>query len=78
MRIQPNPVPIGLFENDNLDDLLFALCNHYAPSVIPFLRQKTDIENPDFIAVRIVSRGAVGRYILEKYAISGGQCGGAL
>ena len=78
MRIQPDPVPEGLFGNENLDDLLLALCNHYAPSVIPFVQQQTDIEEPNFIAVRIVSGGAVGRYVLETYAISDRQCGGTL
>ena len=78
MRTQPDPVPEGLFGGDNLDDLLLALCNHYAPSVIPFVLQQTDIEQPDFIAVRIVSGGAVGRYVLEAYAIADGRCGAAL
>lgn len=78
MRIQPDPVPEGLFGGDNLDDLLLALCNHYAPSVIPFVLQQTDIEQPDFIAVRIVSGGAVGRYVLEAYAIADVRCGAAL
>ncbi|MDT0684169.1 hypothetical protein RM543_15900 [Roseicyclus sp. F158] len=78
MRIQPDPVPNGLFGNENLDDLLLALCNHYAPSVIPFVQQQTDIEEPNLVAVRIVSGGEVGRYVLETFAISDGQCGGTL
>ncbi len=78
MRIQPDPMPDGLFGDKNLDDLLLALCNHYAPYVIPFVQQQTDIEEPEFIAVRIVSGGAVGRYVLGTYAISDGQCGGTL
>lgn len=78
MRIQPDPIPEGLFGGNDLDDLLLALCNHYAPSIIPFVQQQTDIEEPNFIAVRIVSGGAFGRYVLETYAISDGQCGGAL
>ena len=78
MRIQPDPVPNGLFGNENLDDLLLALCNHYAPSVIPFVQQKTDIEEPNFIAVRLVSGGALGRYVLETFAISDGRCEGVL
>lgn len=78
IRIQPDPVPDGLFGNERIDELLLAICNHYAPSVIPFMKQKTDIENPDFIALRVVSGGAVGRYVLEAFAISDGQCGGVL
>jgi hypothetical protein len=78
MRIQPDPIPNGLFGNENLDDLLMALCNHYAPSVIPFVQQQTGIEEPNFIAVRIVSGGGVGRDVLETFAISDGQCGGTL
>ncbi|XDA98735.1 hypothetical protein AB1M95_02175 [Sulfitobacter sp. LCG007] len=78
MRIKPDPVPNGLFGSENLDDLLLALCNHYAPSVIPFVQQQTDIEEPNFVAVRIVSGGEVGRYVLETFAISDGRCGGAL
>lgn len=78
MRIQPTPVPKGLFSSDNLDELLLALCNHYAPSVIPFVQQQANIEDPDFIAVRIVSGSGFGRYVLETYALSDGQCGGVL
>lgn len=78
MRIQPEPVPAGLFSADNLDDLLRTLCNHYAPSVIPFVQQQTDIEKPDFVAVRIVSGGAVGQYVLKTFVISDGRCGTAL
>lgn len=78
MRIQPDPVPKDLFGGDSLDDLLLALCNHYAPSVIPFVQQQTDIEQPEFVAVRIVSGGAAGRYVLEAYAIADGRCGAAL
>lgn len=78
MRIKPNPMPNGLFNSENLDDLLLALCNHYAPSVIPFIQQQTEISNPDFISVRIVSGGVAGRYILETYTISDGQCGSVL
>ncbi|PJI86280.1 hypothetical protein BC777_2648 [Yoonia maricola] len=78
MRIQPDPVPEGLFGDDNVDELLLALCNHYAPSVIPFVRQQTDIEQPNFIAVRVVSGGAFGRYILEAYTIADGRCGAAI
>ena len=78
MRIQPDPIPNELFNNDKLDDLLLVLCNHYAPSVIPFVQRQTGIENPDFIAVGIVSGGVVGRYVLETYALSDGQCGGTL
>ncbi|AWI86738.1 hypothetical protein CEW88_23530 (plasmid) [Alloyangia pacifica] len=78
MRIQPDPVPEGLFGGGNLDDLLLGLCNHYAPFVIPFVQQQTDIEEPEFIAVRIVSGGVVGRYVLEAYAIEDGRCGAAL
>ncbi|MBO9454924.1 hypothetical protein J7376_02555 [Paracoccus sp. R12_1] len=74
MRIQPDPVPKGLFGSDNLDDLILALCNHYAPSVIPFVQQQADIEDPDFISVRLISGGAFGRYVLARYAISDGQC----
>lgn len=78
MRIQPEPVPNGLFSNEKLDGLLLALCNHYAPSVIPFVQQQTDIDDPKFIAVRIVSGGTLGRYVLETYAIVDGQCGDEL
>lgn len=78
MRIQPDPIPNGLFGSESFDDLLLALCNRYAPSVIPFVQKKMGIEDPNFIAVRIVSGAAVGRYVLETYAISDGECGEAL
>ncbi|MCV6586872.1 MAG: hypothetical protein OIF47_15180 [Marinibacterium sp.] len=78
MRIQPDPVPDGLFRSDTLDDLMLMLCNHFAPYAIPFVQTKMGIEDPDFIAVRIVSESRVGRYVLETYAISDGRCGGTL
>lgn len=78
MRIEPEPFPDGLFGNENLDKLLLSLCNHYAPSVIPFVKQKTDIGIFDFIAVRIVSGGVVGRYVLQAYTISDDKCGDKL
>ncbi len=78
MRIKPEPFPDGLFGNENLGKLLLSLCNYYAPSVIPFVKQKTDIETPDFIAVRIVSGGVVGQYVLQAYTISDDKCGDEL
>ncbi len=75
MRIRPDPVPDGLFGDNDLDDLMLALCNHYAPSVIPYVIQQTDIEAPEFIAVRIVSGGFTGRYVLQAFTISDGMCG---
>ena len=74
MRIKPDPLPNGLFGNKNLDKLLLSLCKHYAPSVIPFVKQKTNIGTPDFIAVRIISGGQTGRYVLQAYTISDNQC----
>ncbi len=78
MRIQPNPVPDGLFRDESLDGILLARCNHCAPSVVLFVQQQTGIEKPDFIAGRIVSGGAAGRNVLEASAVSDGRCGGTL
>jgi hypothetical protein len=74
MRIKPEPFPNGLFDSDDLSGLAAELCKHYAPSVIPYVQQQTDIGTPDFIAVRIVSGGAFGRYFLQAYAISDDTC----
>jgi hypothetical protein len=74
MRIKPEPFPNGLFDSDDLSGLTAELCKHYAPSVIPYLQQQTDIGTPDFIAVRIVSGGTFGRYFLQAYTISDGTC----
>lgn len=78
MRIQPSPIPEGLFDSENLDDLMLSLCNYYAPSVIPFVMEQRDVKDPAFVSVRIVSGGAFGRYVLETYTISDGRCGGVL
>ena len=75
MRIQPDPVLDVFFGNENLDDLVLAICNHYAPSVIPFVQQKFDIKEPDFITVRIISGGSVGIYRLNFYEIKNRHCG---
>ncbi len=78
MRIKPVPFPDGLFDDNNLDDLMLGLCNHYAPYVIPYVLEQTEIEAPGFIAVRIVSGGSFGRYALQAYTISDGRCGSEL
>jgi len=78
IRIEPEPFPVGLFENEDLDKLLLSLCNYYAPHVVPFVMQKADIETPDFVAVRIVSGGMFGQFVLQAYAISVDKCGDEL
>ena len=79
MRITPNPPSAELFKSDTLDDLLLVLCQHYAPHVIPYIRETLSLENPEFISVRLTSGGsAFGRYALEFYTISKGTCGAPL
>lgn len=51
MRIKPDPVPDGLFGGNDFDNLMLALCNHYAPTVIPYVIEQSGIEAPEFIAV---------------------------
>jgi hypothetical protein len=50
-RIKPDPVPDGLFGGNDFDNLMLALCNHYAPTVIPYVIEQSGIEAPEFIAV---------------------------
>ena len=78
MRIQADPVPNDFFDKEDIGDILLDLCNYYAPTVLPFVRNKMQIEDPDFIAVRVISGGFLGRYVLERYAIADGQCGEVL
>lgn len=78
MRIQPIPFLDGLFGHENLDFVVLTLCNHYAPDVIPFVQKQIDIDNPDFIAVRLVSGGTMGIYALQAFTIVNGRCGDAL
>ena len=51
MRIKPDPVPDGLFGGNDFDNLMLALCNHDAPTVIPYVIEQSGIEAPEFIAV---------------------------
>ncbi len=78
MRIKPEPFPEGLFDSDNLGDIMSSLCRYYAPSVIPYVQEQTAIETPDFIAVRLISGGGFGRYVLQAYEIADGGCGDEL
>jgi hypothetical protein len=78
MRIKPDPSPEGLFDSDNLGDIMSRLCRHYAPSVIPYVQEQTGLETPDFIAVRLISGGGFGRYVLQAYVIADGGCGDEL
>ncbi|MEO1307445.1 MAG: hypothetical protein AAFV38_05815 [Pseudomonadota bacterium] len=78
MRIKPDPMPEGLFDMPGLPELMSVLCDHYAPSVIPFVTSKTELEMPEFIAVRVISGGVFGRYALTTYAISDNECGDEL
>ena len=76
MRITPNPVPEGLFGGSvDLANLLAALCGHYAPSVIPFVRERAEIADPRFVAVRITTGGTFGRFALQAFKIKDGTCG---
>ncbi len=58
-----------------MDEMLLPICNHYAPHVVPFILQQTDLTDPQFIAVRIVTGGSFGRYVLQLYELDGGKCG---
>jgi hypothetical protein len=40
-----------LFGGNDFDNLMLALCNHYAPTVIPYVIEQSGIEAPEFIAV---------------------------
>ena len=46
IRIKPEPIPEGLFDQDaDLVQIFRELCSHYAPSVVPFVMEKVDIED---------------------------------
>ncbi len=78
MRISPDTWPRGLLEAPDLPELMASLCNHYAPSVIPWVMEHADIRDPQFIAVRLISGGSLGKYVLQAYTISQDGCGDAL
>ena len=79
IRIKPEPIPEGLFDQDaDLVQIFRELCSHYAPSVVPFVMEKVDIEAPEYVAVRIVSGKAFGRYILQAFEFSDNTCGDEL
>ncbi len=78
IHIKPDPVPDGLFDSPNLPEIMAGLCTHFAPPAIAFVKEKDATEAPDFIAVRIISGGMFGRYVLTRYAISEGGCGDEL
>lgn len=79
MRIKPSSMPQGGLEGDIIQQAMVQICRHYAPSVIPFVIEETDLSEPEFVAVRIISGNSVfGRYILKAYEIENGTCGGEL
>lgn len=78
MRIKPDPVPDGLFSGENLTEVMSALCNHFAPSVIPFVKEKAGLTTPNFIAVRVISGGFFGKYVSQAFEVSNDGCGAEL
>jgi hypothetical protein len=79
MRVNPSAVPQDGFYGETNQLAMPAICKHYAPSVIPFIAEKTGLTEPEFIAVRLISsNSAFGRYILEFYAVENGTCGDEL
>ncbi len=75
MRIEPWPVAHGLPSAEEVEPLTLAICNHYAPSVVPFVKDKSRLKEPQFIAVRIVTGGSFGRYVLQVFALDEETCG---
>lgn len=79
MRVTANIVPTDGFYGEINQLAMPNICKHYAPSVIPFIIDKFEMIEPEFIAVRLLSSSSsFGRYILEFYAIENGTCGGKL
>ena len=78
LRIQPNPVPEGLFQHEGLSEVMAAMCDHYAPLAIPYVQEQTGLGEPDFVAVRVITGGAFGRYALQAYEVTDGDCGDEL
>ena len=72
MRITPNAMPSA----DILDDVMRDLCNHFAPSVIPFVASQTGVSAPEFLSVRLTTTGGIfGRYATEFFRVDGDSCG---
>lgn len=79
MRIKPSSMPEGELDGEVIQAAMFRICQHYAPSVIPFVIEKAEIPEPSFIAVRIISgNSAFGQYVLQAYAIENDTCGDEL
>ena len=79
MRIVPEPMVDGLFDSPQIEKTMSAICQHYAPHVIPYIKSKFDIEQVEFLSVRIISGGKpLGQYIQEYYAVAGDGCGDPL
>ena len=79
MRIKTSAMPHGGLQGEAFEEALVDICRHYAPSVIPFVIEKANISDPQFVAVRIVSGGSTFfRYVLQAYTIQNGTCGNEL
>lgn len=76
MRIRAGTKPPGGFSSPEFKHVLVRLCDHFAPAVIPFVKEKTGLENPEFITVRVtVGNRFFGQYVLQTYEIENGSCG---
>ncbi|WP_136661122.1 hypothetical protein [Nitratireductor sp. XY-223] len=76
MRIKASANPPGGFSTPAFKQVLDRLCDHFAPAVIPFVKEKTGLENPEFISVRVTAGNRFfGRYVLQTYEIEDGSCG---
>lgn len=79
MRIKPVPMEDGLFDDPNIVRIMAIVCNHYAPSVVPYVKNKLGLDAADFIAVHLISGGKVfGQYIVEFFTLENDRCGAAL
>ncbi|MEO0938115.1 MAG: hypothetical protein AAFY38_08170 [Pseudomonadota bacterium] len=78
MRVELTDAPPDFFTSDALEPAMQHMCAQFAPSVVPWVKQQTGLESADFIAVRVVTGGILGRYALERYALTANGCGSAL
>ncbi|MBE9637593.1 hypothetical protein [Salipiger mangrovisoli] len=71
-------LPDGTVEG-KFPELSAAICNYYAPRVLPLIAQQAQLTAPDFIGVKLLlGNGMVGKYLFQAYAVEDGSCGAPL
>lgn len=75
MRVRATPVPEELLAGPDMPLLLAAICDHYGPDVLRFVRDQSGLETPTFIAVRVLTGDRLDASVFQAFEVDGSGCG---